>query len=170
MPFDAAAHAAVLQAELQKAAPGMHVDLDPGPDLAALSFVHPAHEATVLVVVEGPAAHVPMPTVLVAVVIGDWNDLRSRPDGGAAMFALNSRLMAGAIGLLPLNQDELAVAVCRRVPVDALPPGLLTGLVDDLIWDYARCSGWTDRGNQGAAPRSDLEPPRRRIITSLDEV
>lgn len=158
--FDLHNHAAQLRTAIESAVPGAEVDSDEAADAVALSFEHPAHQATCLLVLE-PDAQVGV-AMLVAVVIGPWEESRAK-DGGASLFGLNPRLMTCAIGLLPINEDETAVVLCRRMPAGAVEPAEAVSLLDDMIWEYAQVSGWTE----GEAA---VEPPRPRLIGSLDEV
>ena len=169
-PWNAEAALEPIQQALLAAMPDANFDIDPGPASAALSFVHPAHEATVLVVVDDADPHHKIPTLLLGVILGDWADVREQP-GGAESFGLNALLMTCAVGLLPLNQDEVALALTKRLPLTAVQPGDVLGVIDDMIWEYAAMSGWLDGGKQKEPPPpSDLQPARPRLIGSLDEV
>ncbi len=173
MPFDATVALESIQLALAASMADVVFDVEPDPAAAALSFVHPAHDATILVVVEAADPHHQVPTLLLAVVLGDWQDARGE-SGGAALFGLNSKLMTCAVGLMPLNEDELALALCKRVPLDSMPPEQVLPALEDMIWEYAAISGWLEGGSPERptdpdAPPSDLQPPRPRLITSLDE-
>ncbi len=173
MPFDATIALEAIHQTLTSAMADVTFDVEPDPAAAALSFVHPAHDATILVVVEAADPHHQVPTLLLAVVLGDWQDARGET-GGAALFALNAKLMTCAVGLMPLNEDELALALCKRVPLDSLPPDQVLPALEDMIWEYAAISGWLEGGSperpgEPPAPLTDLQPPRPRLITSLDE-
>jgi hypothetical protein len=166
VPLDAVATAQSIRDALQSAVPGLAVDLDDGgTDAAALTFVHPAHEATVLVLVEGAAAGLREATVMVAVVVGDAGELQHAPQGALQLLALNAQMVTGAVAVLPLNRDEMAVVVCRRLAALELQPTEIKEIVDQLIWDYARCSGWLAEAQKTAS-----EPARPRLIGSLDEL
>jgi len=166
--FDCAAFTDAIRDALAKTLPGVDLAEEPNSDLAALTFVHPVHEATVVLLTEAADATTSVPTLLLAVVIGDWQDLAQK-DGGAQMFGLNTRLMTCAVGLMPLNDDEIAVVLCRRMPAAAIAPDLVLGLVDDMVWDYAACAGWLE-GSGPAAQQPAAVDPRPRLIGSLDEL
>jgi len=140
-------------------------------EMAAVTFVHPVHEATVLLVVEGAQDPVPA-TLLAAIVIGDWVEAQQTA-GAAKLLALNPRLMTCSVGVLPINQDELAVVLCRRMPAVLLPPADAVGLIDDMIWEYAQVAGWIEQAASGAvSPPSQppSAPSTPRLIGSLDEL
>lgn len=168
--FDCSDYAQKLRDIVTHSLPGTEVGEDLTERISALTFVHPAHEATVLLVVEADHDLNPMPTVLIAVVIGDWQDLQQK-DTVAQMFALNPQLMTCAVGLMPINDDELAVVLSRRMPAQQMDASEIVGLIDDIIWDYARCSGWLQANSLQTAPlASSIEmPPRPKLIGSLDE-
>ena len=170
MSFDATIALEAIHQSLSSAMADVSFDVEPDPAAAALSFVHPAHDATILVVVEAADPHHQVPTLLLAVVLGDWQDARGET-GGAALFALNAKLMTCAVGLMPLNEDELALALCKRVPLDSLAPDQVLPALEDMIWEYAAISGWLEGGSpeRPGEPPTDLQPPRPRLITSLDE-
>ncbi len=170
MPFDATVALESIQRALATTMTGVNFDVEPDPAAAALSFVHPAHDATIIVVVEAADPHHQVPTLLLAVVLGDWQDARGET-GGAALFALNAKLMTCAVGLMPLNEDELALALCKRVPLDSLSAVQVLPALEDMIWEYAAISGWLEGGSpdRPVEAASDLKPPRPRLITSLDE-
>ncbi len=171
MPFDATVALEAIQRALAAAMSDVTFDVEPDPAAAALSFVHPAHDATILVVVEAADPHHQVPTLLLAVVLGDWQDARGET-GGAALFGLNAKLMTCAVGLMPLNEDELALALCKRVPLESLAAEQVLPALEDMIWEYAAISGWLENGGAErpeAPPPPDLAPPRPRLITSLDE-
>lgn len=165
--FDCAAFTDAIRAALAATLPGVELAEEPDSDLAALTFVHPVHEATVVLLTEAADSTTSVPTLLLAVVIGDWQDLAHK-DGGAQMFALNTRLMTCAVGLMPLNNDEIAVVLCRRMPASAVPPTEVLGLIDDMAWDYAACAGWLEDGD--GAPVQAQPESRPRLIGSLDEI
>ncbi len=169
-PFDCSNFAQKLRDIVAQSLPGTDVGEDLTERISALTFVHPAHEATVLLVVEAEHDLNPLPTVLIAVVIGDWQDLQQK-DNVAQMFALNPQLMTCAVGLMPINDDELAVVLSRRMPAQQIEPAEIVSLIDDIIWDYARCSGWlqTNALPETPAPSTIEMPPRPKLIGSLDE-
>ena len=168
-PFDCAAFTDAIRDSLALILPGVDLAEEPDTDLAALTFVHPVHEATVVLLTEAANTTTSVPTLLLAVVIGDWLDLAQK-DGGAQMFSLNTRLMTCAVGLMPLNNDEIAVVLCRRMPAEAIPPDQVLGLVDDMVWDYAACAGWLDSSAAQPQAPAVVEPARPRLIGSLDEL
>ena len=160
--FDLQRHAERLTDAVRAAMPEVEIDSDLAADAAALSFTHPVHEATCILVVE-PDAQVGV-ALLIAVVIGDWDTLRQSADG-AGLFALNPRLLTCAVGLLPINEDEIAAVLCRRVPADAMEPEEAVRMLDDMIWEYAQVSG--GELTEAAPAPVDRGP---RLIHSLDEV
>lgn len=164
--FDLQHHAERLKQAIAAAMEGVEIDADLGPDAAALSFVHPVHQATCIMVVE-PDAQVGV-ALLLAVIIGDWDQLRSNADG-AGLFALNPRLLTCAVGLLPINEDEIAAVLCRRMPADAIEAAEAVGMLDDMIWEYAQVTGGA---MSETAPVPTPAPIDRgpRLIHSLDEV
>lgn len=181
--FDIAKMTEALQAALAQAMPGAEVAVDPADDMTALSFVHPAHEATAIVVLDAAPGDPSGPAMLLAVVLGDWADVEREPLGVRNLLMLNTRLMTSAIGVLPLNEDELALVLSRRMPIDALALEEVLPAIEDMIWEYARCSGWLQgqgapQPGQAAQERpgvgrpSPLDPSqgRPRLIGSLDEV
>jgi hypothetical protein len=147
-PFDAQAFTSQLRAALAEAMPTAEFSEELDDDMAALTAMDPV-----------PA------TLMAAIVIGDWVEAQQTA-GGAALLALNPRLMTCSVGLLPINNDELAVVLCRRVPASSVLPGDVVGLVDDMIWEYAQVAGWVEQDGTDAAP-----PVRQsRLIGSLDEL
>lgn len=168
--FDCASFTDAIRDALAATLPGVDLSEEPDTDLAALTFVHPVHEATVVLLTEAADATTSVPTLLLAVVIGDWQDLAQK-DGGAQMFGLNTRLMTCAVGLMPLNNDEIAVVLCRRMPASAIAPDQVLGLVDDMVWDYAACAGWLEGSGESAPQEApQVVDPRPRLIGSLDEL
>lgn len=111
-------------------------------DLAALSFTHPAHDATVMVVIADADDRTAVRTITVLMIVGDWGDLRGDEAALLSLFALNSRLMTCAVAVVPFGVEEHAVALCRRVPAEALDAAEVLPLVDDMAWEYAHESGW----------------------------
>lgn len=171
-PFDVTAYIDAVRDVLAAAMPAAEFSEDVQPDMGALTFVHPVHDATVLLVIEPAEGQLPA-TLLASIVIGDWDEAK-KADQGAALLAMNPRLMTCAVGLLPLNPDELAVVLCRRVPVASVAPADVQALIDDMIWEYAQAAGWVHEDVAAApgsvAPESELKPPRPRLIGSLDEL
>lgn len=164
--FELKRHGEALQAAVSAAFPAVAIDRDEAEDAFALSFVHPAHDAACVLVLE-PDQQAGV-ALLVAVIIGDWEAAR-QSDMGARLFALNLRLMTCAVGLLPINGDEIAVVLCRRAPVDAYAPAEAVALLDDMIWEYAHLSGWAEQADSGEASEPIAEN-RPRLITSLDDL
>ncbi|MFZ4577078.1 MAG: hypothetical protein ACOYOB_01680 [Myxococcota bacterium] len=163
-PFDCAEFADAIRAALTQTLTGVDVAEEPGDDASALTFVHPVHEATVVLLVEAADNETSVPTLLVSIVIGDWLEAQEK-EGGAQLFALNPRLMTCAVGLMPLNDDEIAVVLCRRAPAAAIAADEVLGVIDDMIWDYANCAGWLEGASDPA-----IAGGRSRLISSLDEV
>lgn len=163
--FDLQRHAERLRDAIQAAMTGAEIDSDIATDAAALSFTHPVHQATCILVVE-PDAQVGV-ALLIAVVIGDWDTLRQSADG-AGLFALNPRLLTCAVGLLPINEDEIAAVLCRRMPADAMEPDEAVRMLDDMIWEYAQVGGGALTEPDASAPAPVDRGPR--LIHSLDEV
>ncbi len=151
-----------LQQAVEAAIPDVAVDLDAATDAVALSFVHPGHEATCILVLE-PDAAVGV-ALLCAVIVGPWEEAAAA-DGGVSLFALNPRLMTCSLGLLPINEDEVAVVLCRRMPAEAVDPSEAVALLNDMIWEYAQLTGGS--GDAAAPAPVDRGP---RLIHSLDEV
>jgi hypothetical protein len=151
-----------LQRAVEAAIPGVALDLDAATDAVAISFVHPGHEATCILVLE-PDAAVGV-ALLCAVIVGPWEEAAAA-DGGVSLFSLNPRLMTCSIGLLPINEDEVAVVLCRRMPAEAVEPSEAVALLNDMIWEYAQLTG-------GSEPAAAAAPVDRgpRLIHSLDEV
>jgi hypothetical protein len=135
------------------------IDVERGERSAALSFVHPVNGATVMVVVdEGDGGEEPA-TLAVFVVLRDFEDVR-RDDGQLEqLLSLNASLMSCAVGLVRLNADERAVALCRRLPVEAADVGELRELIDAMIWEFARNAGWTEEPGPAAAARDPYGEP-----------
>jgi hypothetical protein len=162
-----------LKSAVVAALPGADVADDVQDDLAVVTYVHPVHQATVLLVLEPAVGEMPA-SLMAAVVLGDWD--AARDDGqAAALLALNPRLMTCAVGLVPLNPDELAVVLSRRLPLTAVRPNDVPSLVDDMIWEYAHVAGWSGPGASATAaedkPAPAVQvPPRPRLIGSLDEL
>lgn len=164
--FDLQHHAERLRQAVEAAMPGVEIDADVAVDAAALSFVHPVHQATCIAVVE-PDAQVGA-ALLLAVVIGDWDQLRQNADG-AGLFALNPRLLTCAVGLLPINDDEIAAVLCRRMPADAIEAAEAVSMIDDMIWEYAQVTGG-EISETAAVPATAPIDRGPRLIHSLDEV
>jgi hypothetical protein len=175
-PRDPAAWCDALLVDLTGRWPSAETSLDVQDDAIALSFVHPVHEATAIVVAErDPDLGA---TILLSVVVGDWGELRNQPQG-ASLFLLNPRLMTGALGLLPLNDEELAVVLCRRLPIESVPVTEALELLESMMFEYAQAQGWFKQGDDDstpappgatARPDSSLLPVKPRLIGSLDEL
>lgn len=141
--------------------------------MAALSFVHPAHDAMVMVVISDGEEPVAMRTTSVLMVLGDWDAIREDEAEVRRMFSLNARLMGCAVALVPLNDQETAVVLCRRMPSKALAPEEVLPLVDDMAWEYAVAAGWTrqaehdmeDRFGQPTATGMNGEPAPQDVPT-----
>ena len=160
-----------LKSAVLSALPAADVAEDLQDDLAVITYVHPVHQATVLLVLEQAAGEMP-DSLMAGVVLGDWDAARDAGQA-AALLALNPRLMTCSVGLVPLNADELAVVLSRRLPMTSVTPAEVPSLVDDMIWEYAQVAGWSGPGAQAAtAAEADdgvQVPPRPRLIGSLDE-
>lgn len=176
-PVDMESYADSLVADLTQRWPSVETSLDVQDDAVALSFVHPVHEATCIVVLEPDDDQRVL--VLLSVVVGDWGELRNQPQG-ASMFLLNPRLITCALGLLPLNEDELALVLCRRLPAEALPVDDVVAMLEGMMFEYAQAQGWfagaTGEEESAEAPPGasattpSLMPQRPRLIGSLDEL
>lgn len=172
---DLASYADALVADVNRRWSSLETSLDVQDDAIALSFVHPVHEATCIVVLEPDSAQRAL--VLLSVVVGDWGELRNQPQG-ASLFLLNPRLITCALGLLPLNDDELAVVLCRRLPAEALPTDDVVPMLEGMMFEYAEAQGWfatavggEEEAQPGAtAETHPLRPQRPRLIGSLDEL
>ncbi|MSQ81914.1 MAG: hypothetical protein EXR77_03235 [Myxococcales bacterium] len=161
--------AQALQQALQHDLPGAQIDIDDGGDAVALTFEHPAHHALCIAILE-PDATADV-ALLAAVVVADVAELSS-PQALLGLMTFNARLMTCALAALPINQDEMAIVLCRRTPAAAMPPTELAALYNDMIWEWAQVSKHADEFlGQGptAAPRAPAPPSRPRIIGSLDE-
>ena len=122
-------------------------------ELAALTFTHPAHDATVMVVIADPDERTSVRTITVLMVVGDWGDLRGDEEALLRLFALNSRLMTCAVAVVPFGVEEHAVVLCRRVPAEALGEAEVLPLIDDMAWEYAHESGWVAQAELEAQNR-----------------
>jgi hypothetical protein len=121
---------------------------DPG--LSGLSFSHPGHDAAVMVVVADADARTTQPTTTILIVLGDWDDLQKDPDDVFKLFSLNAQLMGCAVAVVPFNEDERAVVLCRRLPVDELAPEDVLPAIDGMAWEYASVSGWLEQAEKEA--------------------
>ena len=128
------------------------------PALSALSFTHPGHDATVMVIVTDADARTTQPTTTILIVLGDWDDLRKDPEDIFKLFSLNAQLMGCAVAVIPFNEDERAVVLCRRLPVDEIGPEHVLTTIDDMAWEYASASGWLEQ-----AEREALEGQRASV-------
>lgn len=122
------------------------VDLDTE-QMAALSFQHPAHRANVFVFVEQGDARQPEPTVAIFVLIDDWQDVQKDIAQVTKLLQLNASLMSCAIGVLQLNEDEQATALCRRLPVDHVPAESVLDLIEGMIYEYAQAAGFIEQAS-----------------------
>ncbi len=170
-PLDSEQFAASCVEALREKLPEAEISSDIAEDMAVLTFVHPAHEATVLLVAEAGDDEVPS-TLLVAVVIDDWADTTEL---APRYLAMNPRLMSCAIGLLPLNADELVVALTRRLPLTPQTPSEVLPIIEGMIWEFATLSQKMAQAEpqptQPEEQRSAVDlPPRPRLIGSLDEL
>lgn len=166
--------AEALKIALLKDLPGAEIDVDDGGDAAALSFEHPGHGATCLAFFEpDPQAAV---ALTLAVIVADAAQFAGA-EALIGLLSLNVRLMTCAVGVMPINQDEMAVVLCRRVPAAAMEPGDAAGLYNDMIWEWAQLSqqlahaAEAPAGSPAPSPVSTIaQPPRPRLIGSLDEL
>lgn len=127
------------------------VDIDvETPELASLSFTHPAHRATVLIIAERGDARQPMATMAVFVLIDDWLDVRKDLDAVTRLMQLNTALMSCAIGVIQLNPDEMATALCRRLPVEDVEPTAVLDLIEGMVWEYANAAGFVEAAERTA--------------------
>ncbi len=122
-------------------------------ELGALSFNHPVHDATVMVVVADPDARSGARTTTVLMIVGDWHSLREDEAGLLRLLGLNARLMTCAVAVVPFGADEHAVVLCRRAPTEALPPEEVLPLIEDMAWEYAHESGWVAQAQEEARER-----------------
>lgn len=140
------------------------VEIERGERSAALSFSHPVHGATVMVIAEAgdEAAEPPVPpSVGVFVILGDFAGVQDDSDALIRLFGLNASLMSCAVGLLHLNADEVATALCRRLPSAEVEVTAVRELVDAMIWEYASCAGFlgdpAEAAAQAAAAVADID-------------
>ena len=127
------------------------VDIDMETDaLASLSFVHPAHRATVLIIGEQGDTRQPVPTVAVFVLIDDWLDVQKDPTAVTRLLQLNTALMSCAIGVVQLNDDEMATALCRRLPAADVDPATVLDLIEGMVWEYANAAGFIESAEMAA--------------------
>jgi len=122
-------------------------------ELGALSFVHPVHDATVMVVVADGDERSPARTTTLLMIVGDWSALHTDEEALLRLFGLNARLMSCAVAVVPFGEDEHAVVLCRRVPTEALPAAEVLPLIEDMAWEYAHESGWVEQASREAAER-----------------
>ncbi len=123
--------------------------------LGALSFVHPVHDATVMVIVADGDERSPVRTTTVLMIVGDWGALRADEAGLLRLLGLNARLMTCAVAVVPFGADEHAVTLCRRVPTEALPAAEVLPLIEDMAWEYAHESGWVEQATREAGARDE---------------
>lgn len=124
------------------------VDLDTK-EIGALSFQHPAHQATVFVFVEQGDTRQPLPTVALFVLIDDWEEVRQDLGQVTRLMQLNGALMTCSVGVLQLNDDEMATALCRRLPAEAVEVDEVFELVEGMIWEYAHAAGFVEQATPG---------------------
>ncbi len=128
------------------------VDVDLAtPPLGMLSFQHPAHRATVMVVAESGDARQPLPTVALFVLIDDWADVQQDLAAVTRLMQLNTALMSCAVGVLQLNDDEMATALTRRLPAEDVAPAEVLDLIEGMIWEYAHAAGFIEAAEASAA-------------------
>ena len=132
------------------------LEVEHGASSSALSFVHPVHGATVMVVVDAGEGEIEEEgstpaSVGVFVVLGDFADIVGDSDAIFRTFALNASLMSCAVGLLRLNADEVATALCRRLPAATVDIAEVRDMVDAMIWEYAQNAGFLADAPQDAA-------------------
>ncbi|MBM4346315.1 MAG: hypothetical protein FJ100_23315 [Deltaproteobacteria bacterium] len=163
-----------LKSALQAQLPGADIELDDGGDAAALTFEHPAHKAMCIAVLE-PDPRAGGVALMAAVVILDVADIGS-PQALLGLMTLNVQLMTCALGVLPINADELALVLCRRMPATAVEPADLAGLYNDMMWEWGQMAPSAEAILKAAPPQpqtpapSVVAPPRPRIIGSLDDL
>jgi len=121
------------------------VDIDADtPFIASLSFMHPSHRATVLVIAEQGDTRQTRPTVAIFVLIDDWRDVQKDPAAVTRLLQLNTALMSCAIGVVQLNDDEHATALCRRLPAAQVDPATVLDLIEGMVWEYANAAGFIE--------------------------
>ncbi|HAN32692.1 MAG TPA: hypothetical protein DCQ06_13950 [Myxococcales bacterium] len=120
------------------------VDIDTE-DMAALSFQHPGHKATVFVFVEQGDKRQPLASLAIFVLIDDWADVQQDLAKVTKLLQLNTALMSCSIGVLQLNADEQITALCRRLPVAEVAPEDVMELVEGMIWEYANAAGFIEQ-------------------------
>ena len=118
--------------------------------LASLSFTHPAHRATVLIIAEQGDARQEVATLAVFVLIDDWLDVQKDIGAVTRLLQLNTALMSCAIGVVRLNDDELATALCRRIPVEDVDPTTVLDLIEGMVWEYANAAGFIEAAQMAA--------------------
>lgn len=134
------------------------IDVQHGGRTSILTFQHPVNGAAVMVTIDGgdadqARADGALPaTVGIFIVLGDFAPIAGDPSALVAMFGLNAHLMASAVGVLPLNEDEVVLALCRRLPVDSLPADEVRNLIDGIIWEYAANTGFLREAPEPTPP------------------
>ena len=123
------------------------LEVEHGGRSSALSFVHPVHGATVMVVVDAGEGDpeeegATPPSVGTFVILGDFDGIADDRDAIFRTFALNASLMSCAVGLLRLNADEVVTALCRRLPAAAVDVAEIREMIDAMIWEYAQAAGF----------------------------
>ena len=120
------------------------IEESPG-GLTAISFVHPIHEATVLIVAEPANAKTPTAAVTTLVVVADWADVKDDAEAVLRFFGLNTRLMSCAVALAPLNADEVSVVLARRVPATDYVTSETLEWVEHMAYEYVKVAGYLDQ-------------------------
>jgi len=119
-------------------------------ELSSLSFTHPAHRATVLVIGEKGDTRQPVPTLAIFVLIDDWQDVQKDPSAVTRLLQLNTALMSCAIGVVQLHDDEMATALCRRLPASDVDPVTVLDLIEGMVWEYANAAGFIESAEMAA--------------------
>lgn len=133
------------------------LEVEHGERSSALSFVHPVHGATIMVVVDAgegdPEEEGSTPASVGAfVILGDFDGIADDRDAIFRTFALNASLMSCAVGLVRLNADEVVTALCRRLPAASVDVAEIRDMIDAMIWEYAQAAGFLADDAAAAAP------------------
>jgi len=133
------------------------LEVEHGERSSALSFVHPVHGATIMVVVDAgegdPEEEGATPASVGAfVILGDFDGIADDRDAIFRTFALNASLMSCAVGLVRLNADEVVTALCRRLPAASVDVAEIRDMIDAMIWEYAQAAGFLADDAPAAAP------------------
>ncbi|MCO4761700.1 MAG: hypothetical protein KC502_09365 [Myxococcales bacterium] len=123
--------------------PAVEVDVETA-ELASLSFTHPAHRATVLVIAERGDNRQPLATLAIFILIDDWFDVQKDPAAVTKLLQLNTALMSCAIGVLQLGDEEMATTLCRRLPASEVDPTTVLDLIEGMVWEYANAAGFME--------------------------